>query len=547
MTQPTPATGSPILVKGRPARWHDAPAMLRDKALQHGGKIFTVIDGQPLSYTAFDAQADAVADNLCAMGVKPGDRIASLMFNCVEQVLGWFGANRAGAIWAPLNASLFGDDLVHTLADTGARVLIVDAENADKLAALPPQQRDALRIYVAGGTPGQEQLPFEQLLAPAERAQRPVIAPGMPAMILYSGGSTGLPKGIVLPHFALVCVGYRYGEVLGVSAQDRHFTTLPMFHASGTQFGILGPLLNDMTSAIDRRFSVSSYWERVRSTGATIIDPIGTMMTVLTQAPPDARDRDHAVRVSTGVNGQVPPAVPAAFTERFGVDIVDIYGNSESGGAMLTSNQVDAQVAGSVGHPNGWSQIAILDDNDCEVPAGTMGRIAMRPTIPYSFMLGYHNNAARTVEAWRNFWLQTGDLGRVDEKGYLFFAGREAHWLRRRGENISANEVESILSQHPAVQECIVVGVPSELGEEDVKACIVARGAPPPPEALVRWCEERMAAFKVPRYIAFVDDFPRSAAKREVERNKVRAWSNDGAWDREREMGRLSGQGRRKA
>ena len=195
-----------------------------------------------------------------------------------------------------------------------------------------------------------------------------------------------------------------------------------------------------------------------------------------------------------------------------------------------------------VGHPNGWSTIGILDDHDGELPAGAVGRIAMRPTIPYTFMLGYHNNPAKTVETWRNLWLHTGDLGRLDEAGNLYFVGRQAHWLRRRGENISAHEVEGILAGHPDVVECIVTGVPSELGEEDVKAWIIARVAEPDPLALARWCIERMAPFKVPRWFEFVTEFPRSAAKQEVERAKLRARGNDTAWDREAHMGRLSAQ-----
>ena len=547
----SPLPHSPIMVKGRPARWHDAPALLRAKAAQHGERIFTTIDGRPLSYAEMDRVSDLVAASLDALGVRAGDTVASMMFNCAEQVFGWFGTNRLGALWAPLNASLMGQDLAHTLKDAGARVLIVDADNAAKVARLPSSLREGLRVFVVGAGAGGKAVedagpgaqPFDALLElSGEALPRVELAPGGPAMILYSGGTTGLPKGIVLPHFAAICVGYRYGEVLAVSPSDHHYTTLPMFHASGIQFGILGPLLNDMTSTIDRRFSVSGFWDRVRAVGATIVDPIGTMMAAITREPPSPRDRDHKVRISTGVNGQVPPQVPAEFTRRFGIPIVDIYGNTECGAAMATSNQLHAQVPGSVGHPNGWSEIAILDENDSHLPPGTVGKIALRPTIPHSFMLRYHNNPEKTVETWRNLWVHTGDLGYLDERGYLFFVGREAHWLRRRGENISAHEVESILSDCPGVRECVVVGVPSELGEEDVKAWIIPDGARPAEKTIIEWCIARMAPFKVPRFVQFTDAFPRSATKQEIERAKLKALGNEGAWDREKHMGRLSAQ-----
>ena len=543
------ASSPSIVVKGQPAPWHDVPALLRDKARQHGGRMFCEIDGRQLAYDELDALCDRVGAHLAALGVEPGDRVGSLMFNCAEQVFGWIGCNRIGAIWAPFNAGLTGDDLAYTLRDSGARVLFVDSENAPKIAALPAELRAGLRVFVASPhwqEPSTESLrgfnSFDQLLAdPALPLPTVPRGPGTPAMILYSGGTTGLPKGVVLPHFAFVCVGFRYGEVLGVSAADHHYTTLPLFHASGIQLGIIGPLLNDMTVTMDRRFSASGYWQRVRECRATVIDPIGTMMTTLVQQPAGAADRDHRVRVCTGVNGQIPAAVPAEFARRFGVRIVDIYGLTECGAAMAVSNI--AQVPGSVGHPNGWSEIAILDENDNRLPAGEVGKIVLRPTVPFSFMLGYHNNPAKTAEIWRNLWVHTGDLGRLDAGGNLFFVGREAHWIRRRGENISAHEIESILSAHPAVRECIVIGVPSPLGEEDVKAWIIAAAPRPDEGELADWCTARMAAFKVPRYFEFTDSFPRSTTKQEVERPKLKQRGNQHAWDRELHRGRLSAQG----
>ena len=165
----------------------------------------------------------------------------------------------------------------------------------------------------------------------------------------------------------------------------------------------------------------------------------------------------------------------------------------------------------------------------------------MRPTVPHTFMVGYHNNEARTVQCFRNLWLHTGDLGYVDDAGFLFFTGRQAHWLRTRGENVSAYEVEDIISRYDGICEVIIVGVPSPLGEEDVKAFIIPEpGRELDPPALVRWCASRMALFKVPRYIELAAEFPRSSTKREVERHKLRDLPNDKAWDAEKIFGRRS-------
>jgi carnitine-CoA ligase len=524
-----------ILVRGRPVPWTSVPVLVRDKALMHGDRPFVTIDGITLSYRELDTLSDAVAANLARRGFAPGDCVASLLPNCREQLLGWLGASKAGLVWAPFNASLFGDDLAHTLRNSGARLLMTDADGAARFDTLPAESRAGAALFRIDAGDGFAALEAEAGPPPPDHWR-----PGDPAMILYTGGTTGLPKGVVLPHFAIVAAGYRYGETLGAGPGDRHYTALPLFHASGVQLGIVGPLLNDMTVVMDRRFSVSGYWQRVVETGATIIDPISTMMTVLVQVPPGPLDRAHRVRITTGVNAQIPPAVPEAFTRRFGIPIVDIYGSSEAGGAMATGNRLDSAVAGSVGRPHGWSEVAVVDDNDNPLPPGTRGSIVLRPTVAFTFMLGYCNDPEATRLVWRNLWLHTGDLGMLDAAGNLFFVGRQAHWLRRRGENISAYEVEAVLSRHPRVREAIVTGVPSELGEEDVKAWIVADGETPPELELIRWCLASLAAFKVPRYIAFVDDFPRSATKREVERAKVKAWDGPGHWDREAVLGRLS-------
>jgi carnitine-CoA ligase len=536
----TTARRDTILIRGMPAPWNSVPELVRGKARQHGNKVFATIDGRDVSYRELDVLSDRVAANLARMGIGPGACVASLLGNCAEQVFGWIGTNKTGAIWAPLNASLTGDDLLHTLRNSGAQMLVTDAEGLSRVMQLPIAIRSGVRLCLVDARHGNETPSFASLLEPGNTPPRVQNRPGDPAMILYTGGTTGLPKGVVLPHFAIVSAGYRYGETLSATSADRHYTSLPLFHASGVQLGIVGPLLNDMTVVMDRRFSASGYWQRVRDVGATIIDPISTMMSVLVQQPASPLDRQHQVRITTGVNAQIPPAVPEEFARRFSIPIVDIYGQSETGGAMATSNRLGSQMPGSVGKPHGWSQVAILDENDCELPPGVQGNIALRPTVPFTFMLGYQNDAEATRKAWRNLWFHSGDLGHLDEQGNLFFTGRQSHWLRRRGENISAYEIEAVLTRHEAVREAIVTGFPSELGEDDVKAWIVSEGDPPSEVELIRWCLASLAAFKVPRYIAFVDDFPRSATKREVERAKVKAWPATGHWDRDAVLGRLS-------
>jgi len=533
-------------IKDQTARWETIPELIADKAKAHGDAPFIEVYGKELSYREVEEKTAELAAGLAEIGVQTGDRVASQLFNCIEQLLLWFAVNRLGAVWTPLNASLRGKDLSYTLGDCGARILFVDEETADNLATLPTEQRAELTLFAVGDAAIEGARPFEDLLQASGPPPAVEISPHDVAMIIYTGGTTGLPKGVMLPQFSFICAGYRIGESIEASAGDRHYTTLPLFHAAAVQFAVMGPLVNDMTSVIDRRFSVSNYWQRVREVGATVIDPIGTMVTLLCQQPESSDDRNHSLRLALGITAQIPESVPPIFKRRFGVPMVEMYGLTEAGGAMITSNRLHDYAEGSNGKTHGWAELAIFDDNDQPVPPDTVGEIVLRPTVAGMFMKGYCNNPERTLECYRNLWFHTDDLGYLDDDGNLFFVGRHVHWLRRRGENVSAYEIESILSEHPSVQEVIVVGVPAELGEEDIKACIVPRpGVQPDPAELVLWARDRMAAFKVPRFICYVEDFPRSATKREVERAKVKAWPNEGVWDREAVMGRLSAQSRR--
>jgi len=344
---------------------------------------------------------------------------------------------------------------------------------------------------------------------------------------------------------SLILAGIRYGETFAVQAGERHFSTLPLFHAGAIQFAVMGPLVNDMSSTIDRRFSAGNYWNRVRECGANVIDPIGAMVTLLCRQPESGTERAHRVRIAIGIVNQIPAEIPPAFESRFGIPMVEIYGLTEGGGAMLTSNRLGSRCPGSNGKAYGWVDLRIADENDLPLSAGETGELLLRPTFPHMFMLGYHNAPDKTLAAFRNLWFHTGDLARVDADGNLFFLGRQAHWIRRKGENISAFEIEKILLEYPGIDEIAVVGVASEIGEDDIKAFVIpARGTTLDLPALASWCATKMAVFKIPRYFEIVADFPRSATKREIERSVLKKMPHASAWDREAAMGRTSAQAR---
>jgi crotonobetaine/carnitine-CoA ligase len=534
-----PQVSAGVTVGNREVPWSTLPELIRSLAFAHGDAHATEIGGRRLTYRDINEISDRIATALTSMGLKKGDKVASLLQNAAEVVLLWLGTVKTGAIWVPLNVGLVGRDLAYALGDAKPDLFVVDEENAGKLdhssvAPLVPALRYTTSAEVVSGFRSFKNLESHPGKAPVV----PLIASD-PAIIIYSGGTTGMPKGVVLPHFACIGGGLRTIEALELTEKDHYLGIGQLFHVGGLFCGFLGPLIAGATSTIERKFSLSNYWQRVRETNASVIDPIGVVLTLLCRQPPSLQDRAHRVRASLGVTAGTPDHIPDEFSARFNIPLVNLYSLSEAGGTMIVHNVLSSPKPKSHGKAWEWADVAIVDEMGSKLPPNVMGEIVLRPNVPFIFMLGYHNDPARTVQTLSNLWLHTGDLGHLDEDGYLYFRGRQAHWLRRRGENISAYEVEKVLSAYPGILEVVVVGVPSDLGDEEVKAFIIAEAdAAIDATEMCLWCAEQIASFKVPRFVELVQSFPRSAAKNEIERHKLKAMPNDKAWDRESVMGR---------
>jgi crotonobetaine/carnitine-CoA ligase len=486
--------------------------------------------------------AARIAAALAALGVQAGDRVATLIENSHEAMLAWWGAVVGGAIAVPINTAFKGEYLRHQLADSGARVLVVESDLAERAERVVDHVPSLEHLVVSGDVDPAVRTPVHpwgELLA-AEPGPLADVRPSDLATFIYTGGTTGPSKGCMLSHSYHGSLSRQIGICWKRTAEDVVWTPLPMFHFNALVTAVLGSLVYGGRSAIYRRFSVSNFWPEMNRTGATITSTLGTMAYLLANdvdRPEQPRSGAPEANASLRLIGAAPLPVEIDRTlrDRYGVDTFSgAYGVTEA-------SLVSWQPPGVANKPNAagvvndrYFDVRIFDDDDRERPRGTDGEIVLRPTRPHTMFEGYWGRPEATVATSRNWWYHTGDIGRIDDDGYLFFVDRKADYLRRRGENISSFEVERILMRHPALADVAVHAVPSELTEDDLKVTATLReDATATEEELFRWCIDELPYFALPRYIELRAELPRSPVGRVLKRELRDEARTDAWWDTE--------------
>jgi crotonobetaine/carnitine-CoA ligase len=499
--------------------------------------------GTKLSAAEVASAANRLANTLAAMGVRPGDRVATLVENSAEAMLAWWGIVRGGAVAVPINTAYKGEYLRHQLTDSGSRVLIVEASLADRVARISQDTPALEHVVVIGGAaepPGVTVHTWDDALGSDDAEPGVSVRPADLATFIYTGGTTGPSKGCMLSHNYHEVLTRQIGICWRRTADDVVWTPLPMFHFNAIVTAVLGPLVYGGRAAIYRRFSVSNFWPEMNRTGATVTSTLGTMAYLL------AHDVDRPEMPQSGAPeantslrligaAPLPVEVDSILRERFGIETFSgAYGTTEA-------SLVSWQPPGVRNKPNGagvindeFFDVRIFDDDDNELPRGTDGEIVLRPKRPHTMFEGYWGRPEATVEASRNWWYHTGDIGRVDDEGFLFFVDRKADYLRRRGENISSFEVERVLMGHGSLADVAVHAVPSEVTEDDLKiTATLVEGATLTEEDLFRWCIDQLPYFALPRYIEFRDELPRSPVGRVLKRELRDEGPNAATWDAE--------------
>ncbi len=497
----------------RGEEYHDLASLVRGKAAKNGSLPALRFARRTISYAELDTESERVARGLARVGVARGDRVAALLFNTPEFPLLWFGAAKLGAVLVPINTALKGEILRYELADSGPRAIVVDRRLWPSYAPL----RESLGIaheYLAGTGPGEGESPpglpaFDELPSDRPAELPPPPSASEPASILYTSGTTGPPKGAIIPHEKLLTTPREISARSRITPQSVLFTALPLFHCNAQEMTALSALLHDVPAAFDERFHASSFWETASRFGATHVSLLISMITVLFKQPARPTDATHSVR--TALTAGATRAIWPEFERRFHVTLLELYGMTECGCTTLM-NPPEAVRVGSVGTPLGFVEAEVVDDDDRPVPPNTRGELVVRPRAPFTMFLGYLNKPEKTVEAWRNLWFHTGDFVTRDGDGYYYFVDRKKDIIRRRGENLAPYDVESVLNRHPSVFESVVVGVPSPLGEEDVKAFVQLKpGAAVTAQELFTYAAENLPFFMVPRFLEFLNEIPKTA------------------------------------
>ena len=514
------------------------PAWIRAKAAKNGDKVALTIQGESASYAEIDHRSDRTATGLAVIGLEQGDHCALMMKNTLANIDTWFGMSKAGVVELAVHNAARGNVLRHVLSHGDARAIAIDEEFVPALASVVDDLPELEHVIIHRETEGALDHDLPARLAVHEQSwlyadgspPTPDLDRRRPVSILHTSGTTGPPKGALISHESALHVTRHLVWLMDYTSDDRLYTAFPLFHNNAKYTSVTAAMECDGSLFMEQRFSVSRFWDTCRRENITAINYMGALLMMLFKQEPQPDDANNPVRIAFGA--PCPVEIWEAFEQRFGVSLVEVYGMTEA--PMACENRLDDRRIGAAGKESMTYQVRIVDEHDQEVPRGTAGEIVIRPKFPDVMFSGYYRRPDATVEAWRNLWFHSGDRGRMDEEGFVYFIDRMKDNIRRRGENISSWEIESVVNTHDEIVEAAAYGVASELSEQEVMVTAVRTdGSGLTPESLLDFCQGKMSHFAVPRYVRWMDALPKNHAQR-VQKFVLRGEAvTPDTWDRE--------------
>jgi crotonobetaine/carnitine-CoA ligase len=504
---------------------------LEDAVSRSPEKAFLVFPGKEVTYEDFLTTVLKVANGLRSLGVNKGDKLAILLPNRLEFPLSWLAANTIGAVMVPVNARFVDHEIEYVLRHSEASVLVTSQDHVETMERIKARLPHLSTIINVDDGEVPNTVAFSTLLhSPAELADF-AIGPEDDAVILYTSGTTGMPKGCVATHEYFRNLGEIQGQLFQLTSEDRVFTAQPFYYVD-PQWNTIMAMLYNATLVVAERFSTSRFWHQVRENRVTCFYCIGSMTSFLYNMPPSELDGQHDLRMVQ--TSGIPPRIHEAWEQRFAVPVFEIYASTETTADIAVTPDMDRKVGTAcIGRPVHYREVKTVDEDDVEVPRGEVGEILLKRGR--GMMKEYHKDPEATAHAFRGGWFHSGDLGYQDEDGDYHFVGRKKDIIRRGGENISAASVEQVLMDHPKILDAAVVAVPDAIRGEEVKAYVVLMpGEEVSPQEVMHYCEQNMAVFKVPRYLEFRDSLPKTPSER-VQKQKLLREKQDlteGCYDR---------------
>ena len=494
-------------------REHDGTLadLVRSRAETDSGREMLVCGERSLSWArALDA-AGRLAAYLHGRGVVAGDRVLVMGRNSDWHVLALLATAGLGAVFVPVNPDFKVEEAAYVLRQSGARAVLCDEVAAATAEAARAEVDEDVWIERLG----------EHLLTAEPMALGG--DPKAPCVMIYTSGTTGFPKGVLHSQQSVIAAGESFVERVQLQPHDRVLAILPLFHVNGLLYSVAGALAAGATLLVEPKFSASNFWTTVTRLRATQVNMIEAISAILLNRPESEYVPEHGLRKIYGIR----QASMQAFRDRFGVPhLVGGYGMTEIPG-ILSTPYAGETPKGSMGrlcrHPDParpWAQCRIVDDNGTDVPDGTVGELWVNTPI---VMLGYFREPEQTADSFDGDWFKTGDLVRRDEDGWFYFVARKKDIIRRRGENISGAELDRVVAEHPEIVLAAAVGVPSEMGDDDILLVVTRRTDSQLTEQEVAdFCSTRLARIKRPRYVVFTDDMPLTPTGK-VAKHRLRA------------------------
>ena len=491
-----------------------------------GDKTFLYLleEERSVSYREMENNANRLANFLLGIGAKPGDGLATIMGNSAQFLDTFFGIQKIGMYINPVNTGLRGEGLAFIIDNCDAKFLIVDHDKMELYQSVASETPQVKHVIVNtleapdGYLVPKGMLDMREVYNGKTPASKPEVSFSLDSLLLimYTSGTTGLPKGVVFRYNKNLVEKVRILSQLAMKPDSVYYTPLALFHGNALFVTTTQVLVSGAKLALSKKFSASRFWEDVWKSGATIFNTIGAMIPILLKQPVHPHEKDH--KVSLVISAGCLADMWEPFETRFNVTLWEAYGSIDGSGTIMNLGNAPK---GSVGQTL-ISDIRLVDEAGNDVKTGETGELLFKVNPDKKSNVEYYKNLEATETKTKGEWENTGDYMYQDDKGFLYFVGRKTDSMRRRGENVSAYEVEKVILKNPKVQECAVYGVPSEMTEDEIMASVsLVSGEQLSPAELWKFLQDKLAKYAIPRYIRIVDDFPRTETFR-IKKNELK-------------------------